>query len=311
MSDATTPMDRPTFGPQGEPCAHCGSLLARDQRYCLECGTRRAGMGALLADVPDPRRPAAPVMTERTVPLAPAESPWRLDAGLLAGVGCLLLALLVGVLIGHNGAGGGDGKAAAPQVVTVAQPAAGGGAAGATAATPVSFKSDWPAGKRGFTVQLQTLPKDGTDAAAVAAAKQAATGKGATGVGALDSDAFSTLDGGKYVIFSGQYATQKAAKVALGGARKRFPDAKVIEVGTAAQKVSTGGGASDGATKAKAPSQAEQAAGSKAIQDIDSATGKDYSKKSAKLPKTLVTPGEAPPKDNKPAGGGSDTETFK
>ena len=36
----------PTFGPQGEPCAHCGSLLARDQPYFLECGTRLAGMGA-------------------------------------------------------------------------------------------------------------------------------------------------------------------------------------------------------------------------------------------------------------------------
>ncbi len=48
MSDATRPLDRPAFGPQGEPCANCGALLARDQRYCLECGTRRAGMGALL-----------------------------------------------------------------------------------------------------------------------------------------------------------------------------------------------------------------------------------------------------------------------
>ena len=30
-----------------------------------------------------------------------------------------------------------------------------------------------------------------------------------------------------------------------------------------------------------------------------------------KLPKTLTTPGKPPPKDNKPAGGGSDSETFK
>jgi hypothetical protein len=310
VSETTTPMDRPTFGPQGEPCSHCGSLLARDQRYCLECGTRRAGMSAMLAETAEPR----PVMreTERAVPLAPAESPWRLDAGLLAGVGCLLLALLVGVLIGHNGAGDDNSKATTPQVVTVAQPTATAGG-GAAPSTPVAFKSDWPEGKRGFTVQLQTLPKDGTDAAAVAAAKQAATGKGATGVGALDSDAFSTLDPGQYVIYAGEYADKKAAKKALGGLRKSFPDATVVEVGTAAQKTSSSGGSddNDAATKAKAPSKAEQAAGSKAIQDIENATGKDYSKKSAKLPKTLVTPGTPPPKDNKPAGGGSETETFK
>jgi hypothetical protein len=310
VSDATRPLDRPTFGLQGEPCANCGALLARDQRYCLECGTRRAGMGALLSDAPDPRRPPAPLTAER-VPgepaLPPFEPAWRLDGGLLAGVGCLLLALLVGVLIGRSGAGGDNAKAPAPQVVTV-----GGPAASTAAATPATFTSDWPSGKRGFTVQLQVLPKDGTDAAAVAAAKQAATAKGATGVGALDSDAHSSLDPGSYVIYSGQYATRKAAKPALAKLKQSFPGASVVEVAEQASRVSakSGGGAAS-AGKTKAASQAEQAAGSKAIQDIQSATGKDYSKKSAKLPKTLVTPGTPPPKDNKPAGAGSETETFK
>ena len=32
-----------TLGKNGEPCANCGSPLAADQRYCLECGTRRGG----------------------------------------------------------------------------------------------------------------------------------------------------------------------------------------------------------------------------------------------------------------------------
>jgi hypothetical protein len=310
VSDATRPMDRPTFGPQGEPCANCGALLARDQRYCLECGTRRAGMGALLSEAAD-RRPPAPLSAPHAppVPAPPSHEPaWRLDAGLLAGVGCLLLALLVGVLIGRSGAGGDHAKAPAPQVITV-----GGPAASTTAATPAAFSSDWPAGKRGFTVQLQALPKDRSDAAAVAAAKTAATAKGAPGVGALDSDAHNNLDPGSYVIYSGQYATRKAALAALGKLKKSFPDASVVEVATQAQRASSNssrGGASS-AGKTKAPSKAEQAAGSKAIQDIQSATGKDYSKKSAKLPKTLVTPGTPPPKDNKPAGDGSGTETFK
>jgi hypothetical protein len=315
MSDVTSEIDRPTYGPQGEPCSECGALLARDQRYCLQCGTRRAGMGALLA-------PPSPVVAERvTEPVPPPapSSPWRLDAGLLAGVGCLLLALLVGVLIGRNG-GGDDtgGRAATPQVVTVGATAT--PATGAAAAAPTAFTSDWPAGKRGFTVQLQVLAKGSADPAAVAAAKQAATGKGAPDVGALDSDAYGTLDPGNYVLFSGEYADRKAAEAALGKLTSSFPDAKVVEVAEkAATKAATGSSKSSAssadATKAsgktKKPSSAEQHAGAKAIQDIENSSGKDYSKKSAKLPDNLATPGEAPPIDkSKPAGGGSDTQTF-
>ena len=38
---------------------------------------------------------------------------------------------------------------------------------------------------------------------------------------------------------------------------------------------------------------------------IDKATGSDYEEIQKKLPPTIATPGKAPPKDNKPAGGGS------
>ncbi len=309
MTEMTRPLDRAAFGPQGEACATCGSVLARDQRYCLQCGARRAGLGAMLAEPGEPRRAAA--VAEHTVEqtrVAPGDGSWRLDAGLLAGAGCLLLALFVGVLIGRGG--GDDGKrAAAPQVVTL----------GATA-TPapsanVSFTSDWPAGKRGFTVRLQSLPKDGTDAAAVAAAKQAATAKGAADVGALDSDRYGSLDPGEYVVFSGQSADRKAAAAALKALGGGFPGAAVVEVAETAATTAKAGSGKRGGSKAtgatKAPSAAEQAAGAQAIKDIESSSGKDYSKRSAKLPKTLVTPGELPPEDtSKPAGGGSDSVTF-
>jgi hypothetical protein len=108
------------------------------------------------------------------------------------------------------------------------------------------------------------------------------------------------------VIFSGQYADRKAAQHALAGVKGSFPGAKVVEVSDAG----TAGGAATGSTKA--PSAADQAAGAKAIQGIQNATGNDYSKKSAQLPNRLVTPGKPPPKDtSKPAGAGSQTETFK
>jgi hypothetical protein len=309
MSDATTQIERPAFGPQGEPCANCGALLARDQRYCLECGTRRAGMAAMLSAPPPPRAAAREAEAERAAVVA--GSPWRLDAGLLAGVGCLLLALLVGVLIGRSGGDDGATRASAPQVIGVP----GAASAGTTAAA--TFVSDWAAGKRGFTVQLQALPKASSDAAKVAAAKHAASAKGAPGVGALDSDAYGTLDPGAYVVYSGTYADRKAAQAALGKLKRSFPGATVVEVAetgaTAGASPKTGATKerSAAAGKTKKPSAAEQAAGAQAIKDIQNAAGKDYSKKSAKLPDKLATPGEAPPKDlSKPAGGGSGTLTF-
>jgi hypothetical protein len=95
----------------------------------------------------------------------------------------------------------------------------------------------------------------------------------------LTSDGFGTLDPGRYVIFSGQFADRKAAKAALAKLHKRFPGATVVEVAEQAQRASTSGGSRNSGTsatgKAKTPSKAEQAAGAKAIQDIQSATGKD------------------------------------
>ncbi len=82
------------------------------------------------------------------------------------------------------------------------------------------FTSDWPEGQDGYTVQLQTLPKDGTQVPAVRAAKSDAKSKGATDVGALDSDDFSSLDGGNYVIYAGVFDTKKQANEGAGQADK-------------------------------------------------------------------------------------------
>jgi hypothetical protein len=51
-------------------------------------------------------------------------------------------------------------------------------------------------------------------------------------------------------------------------------------------------------------------AGARAVQDLNSASGEDYQRKSARLPDTVALPGEPPPRDNKAPGGGSDAETI-
>ncbi len=100
-------------------CQNCGAPMASDQRYCITCGTRR-GAARFSAESP---RPSGPV-PEPAAGGQARQGRWGPAATIIAGIGTLLLAMGVGVIIGHNGTSNGSTKAAAPQVITV-----GGGAA--------------------------------------------------------------------------------------------------------------------------------------------------------------------------------------
>ena len=78
-------------------CQSCGAPLAADQRYCLNCGERRGRARFALPQA----KPAAPVAATTTT-RPPRQS--RISSGLvfIAFVGTLLLAMGVGVLIGHT-----------------------------------------------------------------------------------------------------------------------------------------------------------------------------------------------------------------
>lgn len=114
-----------------EHCPSCGALIAVDQRYCLECGHRHGEPRLPFMDAvvfmdamnrPPEARSDTPKKTRRG-----GISP---NAALIAGVGVLLLALGIGVLIGRSGNHGATQAAAPPQVVTV-----GGGTEEAQAST--------------------------------------------------------------------------------------------------------------------------------------------------------------------------------
>jgi hypothetical protein len=119
----------------GDRCVSCGTPMSSDQRYCVACGERRgkprfalpAGgtAGAL------PSTEIAPASASPPAPRAPRASS---GTTIVAGVGTLLLAMGVGVLIGRNSASNVNSRpvqAAAPTVVTVG----GGAGTGTTAAT--------------------------------------------------------------------------------------------------------------------------------------------------------------------------------
>ncbi|HWI74348.1 MAG TPA: hypothetical protein VNT55_20480 [Baekduia sp.] len=220
-----TDINRPLLGEPNAPCRTCGAPLAADQRYCLQCGTRRAEarlpfLEILARQVPagaaGPTATAAAATTRQTGPAA-----WlgrvSTNAAAVAGVACLLLALGVGVLIGGIGSDDSAASPGAPQIITVggAAPAA---AAASTTAPPAT----------------ETTP-----------------------------DTTTTPD-------------KKSSK------------------------------------KTSSSSSSDSKSTSSAVKDLDKTSGSDYSKKSAKLPKTLGTGGAPPPKDTsgKAIGGGSDTEEI-
>jgi hypothetical protein len=127
-----TDINRPLLGEPNAPCRTCGSPLAADQRYCLQCGARRAEARLPFLDIlarQVPQRAAA-----ATGGAPPPAGSWlgrmSTNAAAVAGVACLLLALGVGVLIG--GLGQDDSAASGtPQVISV-----GGAAPAAVAPAP-------------------------------------------------------------------------------------------------------------------------------------------------------------------------------
>ena len=134
----------------GEGCPTCGAHLAPDQRYCLECGHRRG----------DPRLPFMDAVVfmdavNRPQQASPPPPPppvqkrtgMSANAALVAGIGTLVLAIGVGVLIGRGGESGTNTAAATPQIIKV-----GGGeteTASAETAAEESAKSSKSKGKKG------------------------------------------------------------------------------------------------------------------------------------------------------------------
>jgi hypothetical protein len=294
MATSTTGT-RSSAAPQA--CSGCGSPLAEDQRYCLNCGARagepRLPGEELLRHVAADEAPAAASVPAATGPAPPRQRDW-MPLIALGALGLLALVLVIGVLIGKSGSSSGGG---APQVITIGGGAAAGAApaAGAAAAT---FTSDWSGGD-GWTIEIGTLPKASTTAAQVAAAKSAATGKGVAAVGALDSDSYPSLPSGEYVLYSGTFASKAAARKALAKVKAAYPGAKVVQV-------SSGGGAGGGSA-----SGSGGGTGGTPVAPASNATGSTYEKQSAKSP-TQQSTGNGPPPapDHKKAGGGSSATTI-
>jgi hypothetical protein len=267
-------------------CAACAAPLAGDQRYCLECGERRQQMSGFLfsgAAVGTAGAPASPPPVPPASAVATVAEQRGNTAAVIAGVGVLLLAMGVGVLIGRSNAS--KPAAAQPQVITVGSVAG----ASAGAAAPESFTDDWPAGTQGYTVQLQALPQAGTTLAQVNAAKAAASAKGAKGVGALKSEDFASLPAGSYVIYAGVDHTKAAAEKVLAGLKKSFPGASVVRVAKGNAGAPGPGSQLPGGAGGSGGSSLSHPAPPSVLESTKGTKGKSYEEKSKNLPNVVST----------------------
>lgn len=272
-----------------ERCWRCGAALAGDQAYCLECGERRApARSALLGGPPGASAPGATPASPPGYP--PPQSPARSNGVvLLAGVGVLLLAMGVGVLIGRSVAP--SSSAGPAEVITVGSP--GTGSSGAPgAATGGEFSDDWPSGKSGYTVLLQSLPQASTTASAVTQAKSAASAKGAPAVGALKTGDFSSLSPGSYDVYSGEFTTKGQAEKALAKLKGAFPGASVIKVSSSGAGSAGGGGNGGSSSSSGSGGSGGGSSGSGSssqLQKLSKTRGKNYEQESKNLPNEVGT----------------------
>ena len=149
---------RETAAGPGDHCANCGQPLASDQRYCINCGERRGEPRfsfSALAGQPATSPAPAPARRSRRLRLSDG-------LGFILGVATLLLAMGVGVLIGHNSNPKAQQAAATPpqQVIKIEGGGGGSSSGGGGSSRQATHKTNTPA----LPTKKVTLSKKQTQA---------------------------------------------------------------------------------------------------------------------------------------------------
>lgn len=156
--------DQPSMGKEGDTCPGCGSALATDQRYCLNCGLRR---GETRVDYETQiMRGGQPATAGASAgPAQTAAVQWNNPIFAIGAIAVLGIMLLLGVLIGKDNNGttqtvaaqapATTTTAAAPTTDTTAATPAAKAAKGATAAAAPG-QGNVVQGGSGSTAGIQT-----------------------------------------------------------------------------------------------------------------------------------------------------------
>lgn len=158
----------------GTLCLGCGARLADDQEWCTECGTARTMV----------HRPRG----------------WGVPLAVVGTVTLLVLAGFAIALVNLSSEANRNAAALSTTTVQAASPAA--------AAPPVTGRfPGWPAGARGWTVELAASGERST-AEALARSIQAS----GTPVGILDSSRHREMARGQFIVFFGHYPLLSEAR---------------------------------------------------------------------------------------------------
>jgi hypothetical protein len=165
------PTETLVAGAVGDRCVACGAPLSSDQRYCVVCGERR-GASRFALPVASAQEETTRIQSTRTSRTG-RRNPLGLGAGatLIAGVGTLLLAMLVGVLIGHNTAGTAKTVAGPVRVIKINEGASAPAASTSASASSGSGSSTHTKSKKSSNAKKHNAPskavaKKQSDAAA-------------------------------------------------------------------------------------------------------------------------------------------------
>lgn len=136
-----------------EQCPACGAAVAADQRYCVDCGQRLASARPVFMNehsqsrpLPAPEPPRKPRLS-----LSP-------NSTLIAGIGTLLLAMGVGVLIGRGGQGANSKHDLTPTILTAPSASSTGASTSTTASTPTTSTSNASAAPK-TSAAKSSIPK--------------------------------------------------------------------------------------------------------------------------------------------------------
>ena len=212
----STPTETPppvvVEAPPQRQCPRCGAAMTEEQEWCLRCG---AAVGTRIA----------------------AAQGWRVPlaiTGLLVVLAAIAIAIAIIQLADDTDqVAGTPAPTPTPSPSVVATPTPTPTLTPDPATTPAPTPSatptatptatstpdsssggtvaEWPAGQNGWTVVLAS--KNSEDAARDSAEGFAA--EGVPDVGILDSDQFSSLQGGFWVVYSGEFDSQSEATRAL------------------------------------------------------------------------------------------------
>jgi hypothetical protein len=151
-----------TTAASSDRCSNCGAQLAPDQHYCVVCGERRgrprfAGAMFSVTPVPEPVPVASGGIQGRA-------TRWPPTATLIAGVATLLVAMGLGILIGHDSSNNTPARAPQQPVNVTVNGGGGGSSAGTSkgASTTASSSPTSSSSNKATKSSTKATPKVST-----------------------------------------------------------------------------------------------------------------------------------------------------